>query len=800
MENSPPEQPTPWYIGQHESRRDAPVTDVLLQQAQAAGYDMVTSPITTAHFQTSVLNLISTYYQTVDASTNPEALPIPLVPALKPIDSPLTPNDPISQLIITTATWIDLASSDPVIANLSQQVFNLEVAYAAFCGVQHVVVQGPKIGAGSQVTQFARALQEAISIGPYIQFHVLMPAGLVKQKCAEDQTSLAYHARPQNKAAAETVSEWSSWETWNTIRRFCNFSDRVSLALSITKQLPPAYVLSRWASEPLRLIFIPESSFVINNTKYQQPVLPKSHKALIYRFMRLRSAPWILLCDVGAIPSPDAPASYGTASSSNSGSEIWPLPSETSKSSSPHPVVANDPTPHLSYFRWLQKEQQPKAPIERFGAGYQDYLQAPLQPLADNLESITYEVFEKDPIKYEWYERAIAYALMDWATEAKPTSGNNGAVVIAVVGSGRGPLVTRALRASQTTGVEVEVWAIEKNPNAYVLLQRHNELEWNGRVTVVKTDMRSWKGPQLADGTFGTVDILVSELLGSFADNELSPECLDGVQHVLAPEYGISIPASYTAHITPIYTPRLYSELFHKSVADKDVFDLPYVVMLHQHDYLSIVSSDQKPTLSALASLSSTTISSTIESNTIPNVQTCWEFKHPISPTILAQANLRRGGSAAGGYGGTHGGDGANEHNSRSCHLSFPCEHRGTCHGLAGYFETVLYTSSDIDSLSATSEDPDAGSPVTVELSTNPVTMDRKSRDMISWFPIYFPLRTPINFPDGAELDVSMWRMTDDRKVWYEWCVEAFIRLPSGERVKIGGGEVHSSRKNGCLM
>lgn len=41
----------------------------------------------------------------------------------------------------------------------------------------------------------------------------------------------------------------------------------------------------------------------------------------------------------------------------------------------------------------------------------QDYLQAPLQPLADNLESQTYEAFEKDPIKYAQYEKAIVKAL-----------------------------------------------------------------------------------------------------------------------------------------------------------------------------------------------------------------------------------------------------------------------------------------------------------------------------------------------------------------------------------------------------
>lgn len=43
--------------------------------------------------------------------------------------------------------------------------------------------------------------------------------------------------------------------------------------------------------------------------------------------------------------------------------------------------------------------------------GFADYLQAPLQPLMDNLESQTYEAFEKDPVKYKQYERAIVKAL-----------------------------------------------------------------------------------------------------------------------------------------------------------------------------------------------------------------------------------------------------------------------------------------------------------------------------------------------------------------------------------------------------
>lgn len=37
-------------------------------------------------------------------------------------------------------------------------------------------------------------------------------------------------------------------------------------------------------------------------------------------------------------------------------------------------------------------------------ATYFDYLQAPLQPLMDDLGSATYDVFERDPVKYRQYE------------------------------------------------------------------------------------------------------------------------------------------------------------------------------------------------------------------------------------------------------------------------------------------------------------------------------------------------------------------------------------------------------------
>jgi type II protein arginine methyltransferase len=443
---------------------------------------------------------------------------------------------------------------------------------------------------------------------------------------------------------------------------------------------------------------------------------------LLSRYMRLKLPPWILLSDVGPIPGLDDPLQY------TSTADGFPSPSATSDTSgslSPTPAEAADHTresqkpqlklkdlaAHLVYIRYLQRNQPARSTVEKFGSGYQDYLQAPLQPLTDNLESVTYEVFEKDPVKYDWYEQAVAQALSDWFRQRKPTSSPTGAVVIAVAGSGRGPLVTRSLKASETMGVPVEVWAVEKNPNAYVLLQRHNVEDWGGVVNVVKSDMRAWKGPPRFDTTTGSppipshgkVDILVSELLGSFGDNELSPECLDGVQHVLAPQYGISIPSSYTAHLSPILAPRLHADISQRAVADPTATETPYVVMLHAIDYLATSVPDST------------------------RFQQAWEFTHPLPAATLATAEARRGGGVSGGGGGSmSGGDGANEHNTRYSRLKFVCRNRGVVHGLAGYFEAVLY---------------DGGDAGKVELSTRPDNIDAKSKDMISWFPIFFPLK-----------------------------------------------------------
>lgn len=68
--------------------------------------------------------------------------------------------------------------------------------------------------------------------------------------------------------------------------------------------------------------------------------------------------------------------------------------------------------------------------------------QAPLQPLQDNLESQTYDTFERDSKKYTTYQEAVYRALLDRG----PLPGKDAEeVVLMVVGAGRGPLVRASL-------------------------------------------------------------------------------------------------------------------------------------------------------------------------------------------------------------------------------------------------------------------------------------------------------------------------------------------------------------------
>ena len=161
--------------------------------------------------------------------------------------------------------------------------------------------------------------------------------------------------------------------------------------------------------------------------------------------------------------------------------------------------------------------------------------QYPLQPLGFNLNSLTYETFESDRTKYDLYQDSIKKALIDKGEDS----------IIAIVGAGRGPIVDCAIKAGAK-----KIYVIEKNHSASLFLKKRVLNDWSSNIIFLEGDMRKIKLPE-------KIDILVSELLGGFGDNELSPECLIDFESNLSLN-AISIPTSYTSILVPIMSQFLF--------------------------------------------------------------------------------------------------------------------------------------------------------------------------------------------------------------------------------------------------
>jgi protein arginine N-methyltransferase 5 len=314
----------------------------------------------------------------------------------------------------------------------------------------------------------------------------------------------------------------------------------------------------------------------------------------------------------------------------------------------------------------------------------------------------------------------------------------------------------------RSTNTFVRILAVEKNSNAIITLRNRIKTERWKNVKVFESDMRQWVPPggELAD-------ILVSELLGSWGDNELSPECLDGAQKGLKPG-GLSIPTRYTSFIAPISSNKLWMGardigIMQASGHSAGGFngrpghglDTPYVVQFNNYHQLC---------------------------QALP----VFTFAHPNTESKID--------------------------NSRYESISFPINTDATIHGFSGTFHCTLFEKSlsgvlkrpldeadnhsncrgggDDDDDDDVSDGHNGDNPsyshadvngsvkdgfVTVPLSIEPST---HTHNMFSWFPLFIPLATPLTVRAGDIVTVCIWRRVDARKTWYEWCLTSPICTP----------------------
>ncbi|KAJ2612586.1 hypothetical protein EV177_002926 [Coemansia sp. RSA 1804] len=470
--------------------------------------------------------------------------------------------------IVGSMGHVDWAGSDNGSNSTAERVVGMAMEYAAHIGLHGVVASTLNEGDGRKDIEYARTLMEYFSSAGGAPAIARLRIG--GGCCAEE-----------------------AWGRWNVLRHACNHDSRLQLMLEL--DLAPNDVLdvSQWRAEPVQIVQLPASMFTKNKAGY--PVLARMHQEAVAGWMEMGVA---LVVDCGGNDAMSAEA-------------------------------VSD---YIRYLRHLaaQREKQRDA-AEAASADYYDVLQAPLQPLADHLDSATYEVFEQDAAKYEAYEDAIYRAI-----RAALDRNSSRRLVLTVAGAGRGPLVARALQAARRCDADVSVYAVEKNPSAMVELQRKNAELWGGRVKLVHGDMRNAAVAERAD-------ILVSELLGSLGDNELSPECLDAAIPLLLAPDGVCIPRKYTAYAAPMSS----TVLFNRARSSK-TSETPFVVNIHA-------------------------------ANVLADAQPLWSFEH----SAIIQKQPDRPASPA-------------ENGRRSACRVFDIRASSLVHGLAGYFDAELYPGVDL--------------------------------------------------------------------------------------------------------
>ncbi|KAH0643669.1 hypothetical protein KY289_034643 [Solanum tuberosum] len=601
------------------------------------GFDFVVAPLMDPAYRPSLL-----------VSSNGGSGVLPFAGS----DLVLSPSQWSSHVVGKISSWLDLDSEDEMLRRDSEITLKQEIAWASHLSLQACLLPAPK---GVTCANYARCVNQILQNLSNMQLWLRIPL----EKSDDDDGN-----RSPNSMGEE---HRDSWEMWNSFRTLGEHHSQLSVALDVLSSLPSVNSLARWFGEPVRAAIINSNSFLTNARGY--PCLSKRHQNLLTECFNHS-----IQIVISGQQMQNIPTGTSVSKSDNSNNQ-----SEGVQGMQRHPLRS-----YLDYIAYLYQKMDPLPEQERFELGYRDYLQSPLQPLMDNLEAQTYETFEKDTTKYIQYQRAVAKALVDRVPDEKASTITT---VLMVVGAGRGPLVRASLQAAEETGRKLKVYAVEKNPNAIVTLHSLLKIEgWEKLVTIVSSDMRCWDAPEKAD-------ILVSELLGSFGDNELSPECLDGAQRFLK-ENGISIPSSYTSFFQPVTASKLYNDI--KSHKDLVHFETAYVVKFHR-----------------VARLTSP--------------QPVFTFNHPEDSTRKSN------------------------HRYTKLRFEIPTDTGSALvHGFAGYFDSVLYKD--------------------VHLGIEPSTA---TPNMFSWFPIFFPLRTPMCVQPGIPLEVHIWRCCGTSKVWYEWGVSS---------------------------
>lgn len=334
-----------------------------------------------------------------------------------------------------------------------------------------------------------------------------------------------------------------AWSQWNMLRSHLDADPRIGVCLAIDDDIPDNLEeLERWTGEPVRMIVVTADQFVSSPTHPNRVRLTPICKSFIRKVVTFNSLKTSLVVEAFS--------------------------------------TMQNLTPHLKHLVHLSNSITEAQQDRQHLIPWHDRLLSPLKPLSSNLDSDTYDVFERDQTKYIIYKDAMIEAIQTLVTRYPSQSRK---IIMMVLGAGRGPLVDRLIEAVHAVGSNnrFKIYALDKNKSSVRALLFKQQTKWIDATGVIETevveaDMREWEPEDKAD-------LIVTELLGSLGDNELSPECIDGLWRFATPST-INIPEHYSSYIAPISSFRMHQELYGRN--NRSAFDKMYVVELTNCYYI----------------------------------------------------------------------------------------------------------------------------------------------------------------------------------------------------------------------
>lgn len=156
----------------------------------------------------------------------------PIVPPLTPEDTALFPTEAVQTYSADISPWIELGSRNPLIAAISRQVLNLEIAYANFCNVTTIIMPGPPVSPAqsgdADIAQYARAVQEALLIASRVNLLVQMPMCYEPGSGSEaEKLSSLVKTHAVGNTTPPDDDCYTTWDAWNQTRMVCTYNARL---------------------------------------------------------------------------------------------------------------------------------------------------------------------------------------------------------------------------------------------------------------------------------------------------------------------------------------------------------------------------------------------------------------------------------------------------------------------------------------------------------------------------------------------------------------------------------------------